>query len=374
MSDDLFANHIPLLRPWLGEEEAAAVREVILSGWICLGPKARELEEKIATRVGAKQGVATASATAALHLALQGLGLKRDDEVILPSFTCMANANAVIVAGGVCRFADIERHAYTLDPEDVARRITARTRAIMMVDQIGMPADLDRIRDLAKQNGLQLVGDAATALGSLYKGKPVGGHGVVTCYSFHPRKMITTGEGGMLVTDDEELADRARRLRSTGASISDLVRHQAKGAFLQQYLESGYNYRLTDMQAAMGLVQLAKLDQMIEQRAAQAKLYDELLASVDEVSAPVVPEYATPAWSFTAFAWPGKRAPPLPKSSNEWPRGTCPAVKASSHSISSRTSRLRWQTSYCPRRRLPQEKRSSCQFFQASPNASSALS
>ena len=297
MADDLFAQQIPLLRPWLGEEEAAAVREVILSGWLCLGPKTAELERRIAARVGAKHGVATASATSALHLALQGLGLQRDDEVILPSFTCMANANAVIVAGGVCRFADIDARTYNLDPDDVERRITPRTRAIMMVDQIGMPADLDRMKTLAAAKGLLLVDDAATALGALYKERPVGGHGVATCYSFHPRKMITTGEGGMLMTDDDALADKARVLRSTGASISDLDRHKAKGALLQQYFESGYNYRLTDMQAAIGLVQLDKLDRMLEERSAQAKLYGELLAPLDEVIVPFVPSYATPAWS-----------------------------------------------------------------------------
>jgi dTDP-4-amino-4,6-dideoxygalactose transaminase len=141
------------------------------------------------------------------------------------------------------------------------------------------------------------VDDAATALGAKYEDKPLGGHGVPTAYSFHPRKMITTGEGGMLMTDDAAVAERARVLRSTGASVSDLVRHQAKGAIFQQYFESGYNYRMTDMQAAIGLVQLGKLDAMIAQRAAQAKLYDELLSSIEEVSAPFVPSYATPAWS-----------------------------------------------------------------------------
>ena len=297
MSEDLFSRQIPLMRPWLGDEEADAVRDVIKSGWLCLGPKVAEFERRIAARVGAKHGVATTSATSALHLALQVGGLQAGDEVILPSFTCMANANAVIIAGGVCRFADIDRRTYNLDPEDVERRIGPKTRAVMMVDQIGMPADLDRFRDLAKRRDLILVDDAATALGARYKGKPLGGHGVSSCYSFHPRKMITTGEGGMFMTDDDALAERARVLRSTGASVNDLVRHKAKGAILQQYFESGYNYRMTDMQAALGLVQLDKLDQMLEQRAAQAKRYDELLADVEEVTPPFVPDHATPAWS-----------------------------------------------------------------------------
>ena len=295
--EDLFAKQIPLLRPWFGEDEANAIRDVIKTGWICQGPKVAEFESKIAARVGAKHAVATTSATSALHLALQCLGLQRDEEVILPSFTCMANANAVIVAGGICRFADIERETYNLDPADVEKRIGPKTRAIMMVDQIGLPADLDRFRELAQKHNLLLVDDAATALGAAYKKKPVGGHGVPSCYSFHPRKMITTGEGGMLVTDDEKLAERACVLRSTGASVSDLERHKAKGALFQQYFESGYNYRLTDMQAALGLVQLEKLDRIMELRATQAALYTGLLAMVEEVSSPKVPPYATPAWS-----------------------------------------------------------------------------
>jgi perosamine synthetase len=299
MSHDLFSEHIPLMRPWLGEEEAAAVREVIFSGWVSLGPKVAEFERQLASLVGARHAVATSAATTALHLALQVSGLERGDEVILPSFTCMANANAVIIAGGVCRFADIERASYNLDPQDVERRLTPKTRAIMMVDQIGLPADLDALRALATQHGLILVDDAATALGSKYRDRFVGGHGVPTCYSFHPRKMITTGEGGMLVTDDQALAERARVLRSTGASVSDLARHQAKGALFQQYFESGYNYRMTDMQAAMGIVQLGKLGAMLEQRATQARRYDQWIERElgDRISPPAVPPYATHAYS-----------------------------------------------------------------------------
>lgn len=297
MTDDLFAQQIPLMRPWLGEEEAAAMRDVVLSGWVCLGPKVAEFERRIAELVGAKHAVATTSATSALHLTMQVMGVKAGDEVILPSFTCMANANAIVIAGGVCRFADIERQTYNLDPEDVERRITPKTRAIMMVDQIGLPANIDRFRALAHEHGLILLDDSATAFGAKYKGKYMGGHGVPSCFSFHPRKMITTGEGGMLVTNDDGWAERARVLRSTGASVSDLKRHEAKGALFQQYFESGYNYRMTDVQAAMGLVQLGKLDAMLAQRAAEAKLYGELLASIEEIEPPFVPEYATHCWS-----------------------------------------------------------------------------
>jgi dTDP-4-amino-4,6-dideoxygalactose transaminase len=209
----------------------------------------------------------------------------------------MANANAVLIAGGVPVFADIDPATLNLDPEDTAQRITPRTRAILMVDQIGLPADLAAFRALAARRGLILVDDAATALGSRYHGRPVGGHGVPACYSFHPRKMITTGEGGMLVTDDAAKAERARVLRSTGASVSDLARHKAKGAVFQHYDEAGYNYRMTDIQAAIGLVQLGKLDAMLAQRAEQATRYDQLLAKLEHVQRPAVPAYAEPAWS-----------------------------------------------------------------------------
>ena len=297
VDDSLFSDHIPLMRPWLGEGEAAAVREVILSGWVSLGPKVAEFEAALAAKVGARFGVATNAATSALHLALQVSGVGPGDEVILPSFTCMANANAIIMAGAVPRFADIQRDSLNLDPADVELRLTPATKAIMMVDQIGLPADLDAFRELSRRRGLTLVDDAATALGGRFKGQFVGGHGVLTCFSFHPRKMITTGEGGMLMTDDEALAERARVLRSTGASVSDLERHRAKGSIFQEYHESGYNYRMTDMQAALGLVQLQKLDSMLEQRAQQAHFYDACLRELPEVSPPFVPAYAVHAYS-----------------------------------------------------------------------------
>lgn len=297
MKADLFADQIPFLKPWLGEEEAEAVREVILSGWISLGPKVAAFERAIADLVGAREGVATTAATTALHLGMIVAGVRPGDEVLCPSFTCMATINAVLVAGGTPRFADIDARTYNLDPADAEARLTPQTRAVMLVDQIGLPAPYDEFDDLCRRHDLILIEDAATALGGRYKGKPLGGLGAPTSFSFHPRKMITTGEGGMLMLNDPEWAERARVLRSTGASVSDLVRHQAKGTILQEYHESGFNYRMTDMQAALGLVQLRKLPEMLAARRRQAGFYDAALLEIDEIEPPYVPPYAEHAYS-----------------------------------------------------------------------------
>jgi perosamine synthetase len=294
---DLFQDQIPLLRPWLGEEEIQAVAEVLRSGWICQGPRVMEFEEGLAAWIGVGHGVATNACTSALHLALHLSGVGADDEVIVPSFTCMATANAIHHAGGRPVFADIDPHTFNMDARWAEQAITPRTKAMLVVHQIGLPADIAAFQDLARRKHLAIVEDGACSLGATYRGKRVGALGSPTCFSFHPRKMITTGEGGLIATDDADLAQRARVLRATGASSSDLERHRAKGTLVQQYADVGYNYRMTDLQAAIGVVQLRKLDAMVEERTAQAQHYDRLFRDMDEIEPPFVPAHSTHAYS-----------------------------------------------------------------------------
>src|SRR2546425_3107312 len=284
--------NVPITKPALGEEEARAPFESIKSGWVTQGPKVAEFEKAVARYVGAKHGVATTSCTTGLHLALATAGVGPDDEVIVPSFTFIASPNAILYTGATVVFCEIDPKAYNADPAEVEKRITKRTKAIMPVDQIGLACDIAPINDIAKKHGLDVVEDAAPTIGGTYKGRRVGSNAHQTVFSFHSRKVITTGEGGMITTDDDALADRARKLRAHGMSVSDLERHRSDRVIIEEYDELGFNYRMTDIQASIGLVQLRRLDELLRVRRAKAKRYNEELSEIRGIAVPFVPPYA----------------------------------------------------------------------------------
>jgi dTDP-4-amino-4,6-dideoxygalactose transaminase len=264
---------IPLTRPWFGDDELLGLTETLLSGWVAQGPRVAAFEAAFAERVGAVDAVAVSSCTAALHLALVLLGVGPGDEVVVPSFSFVATTSAVVYVGATPVFADVDAVTGNLTPDTIAPVIGPRTRAVIVVHQAGVPADVGAIRALCDPRGIPLVEDAACAIGSRLHGALIGSHSEVVAFSFHPRKILTTGEGGMLAVSDATLASHARRLREHGMSISAADRHRSGGVRIEQYLETGFNYRMTDLQAAVGLVQLRRLDAMVTRRRALAAAY-----------------------------------------------------------------------------------------------------
>lgn len=264
---------IPVAKPFLTRAEADSAYQAVLSGWVSQGPKVQEFEEKFAAYVGAKYAVAVSNCTAALHLAMVVAGIKPGDEVICPSFSFIATANSIVYAGAKPVFVDIDPRTYNIDCECARKAITARTKAILIVHQMGMPADIGSFKKLCGKHGLILIEDAACAIGSVYKGKRIGSHSDLVCFSFHPRKIITTGEGGMVTTSNRRHYERLKLLRHQGMSVSDRARHLAKKIIFEKYLEIGFNYRLTDIQAAIGIAQLRKLEGIIAERRKIAAVY-----------------------------------------------------------------------------------------------------
>ena len=289
-------HQVPIARPSIGDEELAAVAEVLESGWVTQGLKVAAFQAAFAARHGVAHALATTSCTTALHLALDAVGVVPGDEVIVPSFTWIATANAVVYCGATPVFADVDPLTYNIDATDAAARMTENTRAIVPVHLFGLCADIDRLR-AALARDVRIVEDGACSAGAVYRGQFAGGLGDVAAFSFHPRKVITTGEGGMLTTNDAEIAEHADRRRNHGASVPEEVRHSGPQPYLLPDFDTlGFNYRMTDIQAALGLEQLRKLDRFIADRADGARFYAQELRHLNWLSLPEAPMGDVHAW------------------------------------------------------------------------------
>jgi perosamine synthetase len=285
------ALRVPITKPSFGAEEADALREPLESGWIVQGPRVAEFEESFADYVGAEHAVATTSCTTALHLAVAILGLKPGDEVIVPAFTWVSTANVVEYMGATPRFCEIELDTFNIDPARIEELVGPNTVGIIPVHLFGLCADMDAVNAIASKHGLWTVEDAACALGALQGGQHAGTFGDLAGFSFHPRKSITTGEGGMLTTASEEWKEAAESLRDHGAGKSDLARHeQPFGFLLSDFDRLGYNYRMTDLQGALGCAQLERADWILDERRRRAARYDEALSGLEWLATPRVPE------------------------------------------------------------------------------------
>jgi dTDP-4-amino-4,6-dideoxygalactose transaminase len=292
---------IPITRPSLDQAEAAAAGRAVLSGWVTQGPQVAAFEREFARYVGAPYACAVSNCTAALHLALLAVGVRPGDEVITVSHSYIATANAVRYCGARPVFADIEPGTFNIDPRQAERLVTPRTRAVLCAHQLGMPCDLAALLAIARRHGLPVVEDAACAIGSEVRwdgrwekiGKP---HGAIACFSFHPRKVLTTGDGGMLTTADAGWDRKFRLWRQHGMSVPDLVRHGAREVVFESYTDLGFNYRMTDIQAAIGREQLKRLPELVLARRALADRYGRLLADVEGLGLPPEPAWARSNW------------------------------------------------------------------------------
>jgi len=295
-SEHTSVRNVPFYRPDIGEQELAAVAETLRSGWLTIGPRTHEFEEAFARAVNAPYAVAVSSCTAALHLGLDALDLKPDDEVITSTLTFTATGASIVHAGGRLVLADVTADTLNLDPADVARKITPRTRAIVPVHFAGHPAPMEELLAIARQHRLTVLEDAAHAIPASYRGQPIGSIGDMTAFSFYATKNLTTGEGGMLTLSDGSLAERLQTRRLHGMSRDAWRRYSGEGSWRYDVAYPGFKYNMTDVAAAMGLVQLQRLPALHRRRQRLAALYTELLGDVPELQLPATRADVGHAW------------------------------------------------------------------------------
>jgi perosamine synthetase len=286
---------LPYGHQWITDDDVAAVVEVLKSDWLTTGPKVTQFEEAFAQSVGAREAVAVCNGTAALHTAMFAAGIGPGDEVIVPAMTFVASANAAVFLGARPVFVDVQPDTLLIDPTAVERAIAPRTKAILAVDYAGQPCDYDALRSIADHRGIPLIADACHALGASDKGKPVGTLAALSAFSLHPVKHITTGEGGMITTEDPEIAAKMRRFRNHGIS-TDHRQREAQGSWFYEMVDLGYNYRLTDLQCALGLSQLRRLPGWVARRREIARLYDSAFTRMPGVRPLAVRSDALPSY------------------------------------------------------------------------------
>lgn len=287
---------IPFCPPYFGDAEAAAAAAVVRSGWVVGGKQQLEFEQRFAALCGKSEGIAVSNWTTGAFLVLHAWGIGPGDEVIVPSLTFIASVNVIRHAGATPVFADVDPSTLNIDPDDARRRITSKTRAILPVDQLGMPCRIDEFVKIGAEHGLRVLQDAACAIGSRYRGAPVGALSETSVFSLHARKVVSTGEGGMIVTDDATFATRLRRLRHQGMSISDFQRQTLSPTTFETYPEVGFNFRLTDIQAAIGNRQLDKLEEMLQKRKSVAARFNAELETHPWITPPAIPEHSEVNW------------------------------------------------------------------------------
>jgi dTDP-4-amino-4,6-dideoxygalactose transaminase len=331
--DQNIKRSIQISLPSTGEEEWQACRDPLMSGWLTQGPKVAAFEKAFAEYHNVSHALATTNCTTGLHLILAAMGIGPGDEIIVPAFTWVSTANAVLYCGATPVFADVDCTTNNIDPADLARRVTSKTRAVIVVHLFGLCADMDAIRAVLPPH-IKIIEDAACAAGASYKGARAGGLGDAAAFSFHPRKSITTGEGGMVTTQNDELADVVNMLRNHGASISEEQRHNGSRPYLlAEFNLLGFNYRMTDLQGAVGLVQMGKLENFIKERQEWADYYRRELAEISWLRMPVDPLDGQHAWqAFVTYVDPIKA--PMPRNEiMELLQGAGIATRPGTHSV-----------------------------------------